>query len=220
MKKALIIGLIAIYLVSAPLLVSGVQAKTNNKTVTKPVVKKKAPAKKPVKKPAKKKVLGITSYIFNPLTGIVSCDMPDGKTIKVPKKDCDAVKAFWGSVKHSNPPATAQPSGGNSGGSSNNSNNNPAPVIPTPTITDVNVWPCTSPSCNFISVVEVVGTGFTINTRVELVGQAAGVLTGGNSSTQIITDFYNVPAGTYNVRVYSLNGDTQEVIIPAAVVIN
>lgn len=211
MRKALIIGLIAILLATTPVIVSAEQPNQVKKIVKKSVTKK-SPKKVVPKKKTTKKVLGLATYIFNPIAGFVSCDMPDGKTIRVPKKDCDAVKAFWGSIKHSNPTAGNSSGGGSNSSSNNNSNNNPASTIPTPSVTSVTVLPCTSASCNFITTIIVDGVGFTSNTRVAIIGLPDGVHIGGNSSTQIITDFYNVAPGTYNLKIYSTNGDTQEVI--------
>lgn len=227
MKKALSIALLVIYLVSVPAILGMADAKTTKKVVKKPVVVKKALVKKTAKK-----VLGVktkVTYAYNPVTNtIVNCNMPDGKTIKVLKKDCEAVTAFWAQVRHSNPSAGnsggSNNSGSNNSGSSNSSNNSvptptPTIVIPTPIISSVQVWPCTSSSCGFISTLKVIGTGFTANTRVKLTGFPEGTLVGGNGSTEIITDFFNVPAGTYTVTVYSINGDTTTVVAPTTVLI-
>ncbi|HVZ12375.1 MAG TPA: hypothetical protein VG965_05075 [Patescibacteria group bacterium] len=223
MKKALFAALLLTYFIAVPVVFSHVSAKAPKK----PVVVKKVQPKKVV--PPKKKVLGakvnqIISFFFNPANSIVSCSMPDGKTIRVPKKDCDAVTAFWNSHKPSNPGSgggSSSGGGGNSGGGNNNGGgNNDNSNKPKPTVTAVIVHPCTSSSCNFITNIEVDGSGFTQNTRVELVPSIGGNYVGGDFSTKILTDFYNLKKGTYDVHIYSTSDDIQGVVLPAAVVIN
>ena len=141
--------------------------------------------------------------------------MPDRKTIKVPKKDCDAVTAFWNSIKPNNPSSGSSNGGGNSGGSSssnnNSSNNNSGPHTH---IASAEVLPCGSSSCGSITTVKVTGVHFSSESRIELTrnGITYSVnsthtsdpdanLVGGNGSTEIIMDFYNLPSGIYEVKV-------------------
>jgi len=150
--------------------------------------------------------------------------MPDGKTIKAKKVDCDAVTAFWNKHKPSSPSnISGGGSNNNNGGSNNNSNNgnNNPPAIGTPTITSVTVMPCGSSSCHGITTIKVSGTGFTASTRLELIGSGVvGSYMGGDYSTYLLTDFVNLPAGTYSARIYSYNGNINEVTVVSAVIIN
>src|SRR5262249_14756902 len=142
--------------------------------------------------------------------GLVDCHMPDGKTIKAPKKDCDAVNEFWNKHKPSNPGPS-----GNSGGesSNNNSNNNSGGGSSNNNggmeITSAQVMPCTSTSCGSITTVKIIGSGFNPSSRIVLalngitIGENTSfysspdaTLTGGNGSTMIIMDFYNLPSCT------------------------
>lgn len=104
----------------------------------------------------------------------------------------------------------------------------PTPIpLPNPTITSVVIAPCTSSSCAHITTVIVTGTNFTPGARVELIKKSNGSIynenttlknnpdakyVGGNGSTQIITDFYNLPrCYTYAVRVYFPDPDKRTV---------
>lgn len=188
------------------------------------------------KKTPKKNVFGLNVknnkfYSFVPF-GFVDCDMPDGKIIKAPKKVCDDVKNFWASVKPHNNHNHSNGGGSSNSGSNNNNNNNHHNPQPTPqvSISSVNVLPCTSASCGFMSTVEVNGSHFISGGYVELV--SGGTVVSKNTSvnfsldaqtvfengSQIITDFYHLPCGTYDVRIVLPNGQTttrnSAVVIP------
>ncbi len=190
---------------------------------------KKVPVKattKVVKTPKKvvvqKKVLGtkkgkvVYTYSYSAVSTLVDCHMPDGKTLKTSKELCDNVSNFWNSHK------SGGSSGGNSGGSSSNnngggssSNNNPGPSYPA-TISKAEIMPCGSSSCGSYKTIRVTGTKFAGDSRFELLsgskhaGQNTNyynsprdaVLVGGNGSTEIIMDFYNLPKCTeFDVQV-------------------
>jgi len=73
--------------------------------------------------------------------------------------------------------------------------------------------PCTSSSCHGITTIKVLGTGFTAATRLELTGSGVdGNYVGGDYVTVVLTDFINLPKGTYTAKIYSYNGDIHEVI--------
>lgn len=93
---------------------------------------------------------------------------------------------------------------------------NPAVVVLQPTIETVAVAYCGSTSCAHITTVQVQGTNYDANARVEVKGQTdgltyAGQLVGGNMDTSIITDFSNLLCQVYDVRVY-FTTDTREAI--------
>lgn len=92
-----------------------------------------------------------------------------------------------------------------------------APEQTLPRITNVEVLDCTSPSCGGISTLVITGTNFTPDTVVRLVETDFGtfygenstyvdvvnaVRVGGNGSTTIITDFYNLPCDRYMTSLY------------------
>lgn len=210
MKKAIVFLLVAALFASiASIPVSAATKKPVKKVAPKKVtkvVKKKTFAK------TAKNVLGANTFS---LFSLVTCNMPDGKTIKVPKKDCDAVTAFWNSIKPSNPSSGGSNNGGgNSGGSSssnNSSNNNSGPHTH---ITSAEVLPCGSSSCGNITTVKVAGVHFSNESRIELIKNGItysektslnyspdASLVGGNGSTEIIMDFYNLPSGIYEIKV-------------------
>lgn len=219
MRKAIVFLLVAalsISVLSTPAIAASKKpAKTPAaKKVTK-IVKKKTPAK-----PAKK-VLGAKTTYVPTLFSIIACNMPDGKIIKVPKKDCDAVTAFWNSIKPNNPPAPSSNNGG--GSSSNNSNNNSSNNsnsnsqsnhVPATYVSGAVLLPCGSSSCGNISTIKVTGANFLPNTKIELLRNGItysentsvnnapdAMLTGGNGTTEVIMDFYNLPSGFYEVKV-------------------
>lgn len=208
MKKIALIALLFTYMAGIPMAISVVDAKASKKPIKKII-------KKAISKPKKFSV-----KFFIPKNPTVSCAMPDGKTIKVNKKDCDFVLAFWAAHKPQAP--SNNPSNGGSGGtgSSSNSNNNSQPEKPRPVVTEITELPCTSSSCFGIKTIKVGGTGFTNNTRFELVGSGVtGTYVGGDLSTEILMDFINIPSGTYDVRVFSTNEDTSEVLLTVAITI-
>lgn len=216
MKKAIVFLLIAALSVSV---FSTPALAASKKTVKKPVVKKTTKIiKKTPAKPAKK-VLGVKTTYSVSLLSIIGCNMPDGKIIKVPKKDCDAVTAFWNSIKPNNPSAPSSNNGGgnsnnnsnNNSNSNSNSNHNPEPVT---YVSGAVLLPCLSSSCGHIKTVKVTGANFLTNTKIELVKNGVtysentsvnntpdAVLIGGNGTSEIILDFYNLSSGTYEVKV-------------------
>ena len=221
MKKIVITVLLFSFLVGVPGIFSVAQSKTTKKPINKQKVVKKN-FKKVVN--TKNKVKRTLALFFAPNNPIVNCAMPDGKTIKATKTDCDSVTSFWASHK-SSPPSNGGSSGGgsssnnssNNNSNSNNDNNNsnqPAqPSKVTPTIFSIVILPCTSSSCYKITTIVITGSGFNENTLFELAGSGVlGNYVGGNFSTEIIMDFINLPDGTYNLKVYSTNRDRKSVV--------
>ena len=156
----------------------------------------------------------------------VECHMPDGKIAMATVQDCEATKKFWAEQKHANPApqgtaSNPAPSSSSTSSTTNVPTSTPTPtVVPTPTepevtITSAEIMPCTSSSCGSYKTIVVKGTNFTNDALFELT--ASGVTysanstfnntpdaqkTGGNGSTEIIMDYYNLPAcTTYGVQV-------------------
>lgn len=191
------------------------------KTNTKKITKKVTPA-------PKKKVLGKTTkkVVYSVLPGgLINCNMPDGKVIKAPKKDCDVVNEFWSKNKPKGGSSSSNNSGSsssssNSSGSNNNSNNTPAPVVNS-TITNVQTALCTSSSCNFATTIEITGTNFTNGAVVSLINGAQEInknttvnftpdaqLAFENGSNRIIYDFYHLDCVIYDLKITFPNGKT------------
>lgn len=85
-----------------------------------------------------------------------------------------------------------------------------APQRLRPAITSVYVPPCSSPSCGGITTVIVDGANFTPSARIALVNGRTvyqepynAAYVGGDGSTEIITDFYNLPGcKTLDLKLY------------------
>jgi hypothetical protein len=222
MKSSLrvIVLVVLAFVIGASVPVMAATQKTTSKKPAKKVTKK-APA-------PKKKVLGKTTkkVVYSVLPGgLINCNMPDGKVIKAPKKDCDAVNEFWSKNKPKGGSSSSNNSGSsssssNSSGSNNNSNNTPAPVV-NPTVTNVQTALCTSSSCNFATTIEITGTNFTNGAVVSLINGAQEInknttvnftpdaqLAFENGSNRIIYDFYHLDCVIYDLKVTFPNGKT------------
>jgi hypothetical protein len=205
-------------------------AKSTSKKVTKTVAKKTT-VKKPVKNskvktPTKtnKKGTSVKTASYS-LATLINCTGPDSKVFKASQKDCDAINSFWNKVKSSasshNSPSSNSSSSNNSS-SNNNSNHSKPASTPTPTpvmpsISSISVLPCTSSSCWGITTVVISGTnlvsGVTVEgldtTRAYTAANGDTQIVGGNGSTVVIADFYNLPAcSTFDVKVILPNGSS------------
>lgn len=196
-----------------------VMAAAPKKTNTKKITKKVTPA-------PKKKVLGTTKKVVYSVLpgGLINCNMPDGKVIKAPKKDCDAVNEFWSKNKpkggSSNNNGSSSSSSSSSSSNNNSSNNTPAPVV-NPTISNVQTALCTSSSCNFATTIEITGSNFTSGAVVSLINGAQEInknttvnftpdaqLAFENGSNRIIYDFYHLDCVIYDLKITFPNGKT------------
>ena len=158
------------------------------------------------------------------LSRLIACIGPDGNTAQASQTDCDNLWQFW----NSHPPAGYGGDGGSSGSSgSSGGSSSPSPSpesspepLADPEIDDAWVYQCDSESCWNITTVEVEGSNFDDNARLEVVGQGDGlgynedtsyvadpdaVLTGSDGSSYLLTDFYNLPCQMYDVRVYFIS---------------
>lgn len=119
---------------------------------------------------------------------LISCLGADGKYSQVTKEVCDAVNKFW----KEHPPATA-PLPGTPGPSNSSSNSTVIDLV----INTVTKYACSQgSSCGGTIGVKVTGTGYNANTRTKLSlngTEYTGTLTGGDSSTEMLTDFTSLP---------------------------
>jgi len=171
----------------------------------------------------------------------IDCTGPDGKTFKATKSDCDAFITYWND--HPKPKAPDNPvnnPGGGSGGNNNNGGSTPtatptptptsAPVVNQPVIDTVNVKPCTSSSCSFITSIEVIGKNLEQGIKMALLQNGIrydesttnnnnpdATQTGANPTTQLMYDFYHLPGcSTFDVMVYYTQPDTRSATKSAA----
>jgi hypothetical protein len=145
MRKIFAILLVIAILFATPLAVDAAKKPVPTKKVVKQV--KKIAPKKPVKKVLGAKKSPVVSFI----SSLVSCAMPDGKTIKASKKDCDFVTSFWSKNKPSNPGPSNSGGSSNGGSTSGNSGHSNGPK--TPHVSGAHVLACTSSSCGSITTV-------------------------------------------------------------------
>ncbi len=198
--------------------------KKNTAVAPKVTIKKNVTPKKKVLGASNKKTNNLKNfYKYTPL-GLIDCNMPDGKVIQAPKKDCDAVNEFWSKNKPKGGSSSSNNGGGSSSSSNNsssnnsNSNSNPAPVL-NPTISDVKTALCTSSSCNFATTVEITGANFGGGAQVSLINGAQEInknttvnftpdatLAFENGSNKIIYDFYHLDCVIYDLKITFPNG--------------